>query len=401
MLCLLLLAILPFQNDSAQWLELVRLDADVYAAIRRDPLSLAVNSNSLIVVRDSDVIVVDAQFTRTATEETIAAIRRITRKPVAYVINTHWHDDHVAGDQVYRDSFPGVRLVMQENTAADLVTLGAPNRKQQVEGARPVAERIELLLSKGLGLDSTPATPMERSALESAIRIVRQYVKEAPGFSPVAASDTVHQRMRLGSDEDRIELIWFGEGNTRGDLVVYLPDRGIVASGDLVVAPVPFGFNSHPTSWVTVLDSLVALKPRIIVPGHGPVLRDLGYVRSVRDWLARVVRETSAAAARGDSLGAVLKTVTLDDVRRAVSREEKWMNFLFRSFFVRPAVQAAYEEMEGRNGGRAEMIPNHRDRPPIQVLSPQYHSSRQPRRPHAPPRSASRRSRHSAPTITG
>src|SRR5215203_6552696 len=90
MLCLLLLAaILPFQNDSATGLELVRLDSDVYAAIRKDPLSLAVNSNSLIVVRDSDVVVVDAQFTRTATEETIAAIRRITRTPVAYVINTH------------------------------------------------------------------------------------------------------------------------------------------------------------------------------------------------------------------------------------------------------------------------------------------------------------------------
>jgi len=350
---LLLVAILPFQNDSATGLELVRLDSDVYAAIRRDPLSLAVNSNSLIVVRDSDVVVVDAQFTRTATAETIAAIRRVTRKPVAYVINTHWHDDHVAGDQIYRDSFRGLRFVMQENTVADIVTLGAPNRKQQIQGVPPAADRVERLLSMGLGLDSTPVTPMERLALESAIRIVRQYVKEAPGFSPVAATDTVHQRMTLGSGRDRIELLWYGEGNTRGDLVVYLPDRRIVASGDLVGAPVPFAFNSHPTSWVKVLDSLVALKPRIIVPGHGPVLRDLGYVRSVRDWLARINRETSAAAARGDSLGTVLNAVTLDDVRRSVTGEEKWMNFLFRNFFVRPAVQAEFEQAERRNDGRA------------------------------------------------
>ena len=344
---LLIAAILPFQNDSAEGLELVRLGSDVYAAIRKDPLSLAVNSNSLIVVRDRDVVVVDAQFTRAATQETIAAIRRITGKPVAYVINTHWHDDHVAGDQVYRDSFPGVRFVMQENTAADLVTLGAPNRKQQIEGAPPVTDRLERLLSLGLGPDSTPATPMERSALESAIRIARQYVEEAPGFSPVAATDTVHQRMTLGAGQDRIELISFGQGNTRGDLVVYLPERGILASGDLVVAPVPFAFNSHPASWVEVLDSLVALKPRVIVPGHGPVLRDLGYIRSVRGWLARIDRETSAAAARDDSLAAVLKTVTLDEVRRSVTRNEKWMNFLFRSFFVRPAVQAAYDEADG------------------------------------------------------
>jgi hypothetical protein len=40
----------------------------------------------------------------------------------------------------------------------------------------------------------------------------------------------------------------------------------------------------------------------------------------------------------------VLKTVTLDDVRRSVTGNGKWMNFLWRQFFVRPAVQAAYEE---------------------------------------------------------
>ncbi|MFL5447657.1 MAG: MBL fold metallo-hydrolase [Gemmatimonadales bacterium] len=343
MLHLVLLAvIIPFQNDSTRGLELVRLDPSVYAAIRKEPLSLAVNSNSLIVLRDSDVVVVDAQFTRAATRETIAAIRKITRKPVGYVIHTHWHDDHLAGDQVYRDSFPGVRFVMQENTAVDLVTLGAPNRKQQVDGAPPAVDRFEQLLSMGLGLDSTPVTPMERSALESAIRIVRQYVKEAPGFSPVAATDTVHQRMTLGSGRDRIELLWYGQANTRGDLVVYLPSRAIVASGDLVGSPVPFAFASHPVAWVNVLDSLIALKPRVIVPGHGPVLRDLGYVRSLREWLARINRETSSARSRGDSLSAVLKKVTLDDVRRSVTKDEKWMNFLFRSFFVRPAVEAAF-----------------------------------------------------------
>src|SRR3954468_9696090 len=352
MIPLLLLAVtIPFQNDSAAGLELIRLDTGVYAAVRKDPLSLAVNANSLIVVRDSDVVVVDAQFTRAATQETIAAIRKITGKPVTYVINTHWHDDHLAGDQVYRDSFPGVRFVMQENTATDLEKSGAPNRKQQVEGALPVADRFERLLAMGLGLDSTPVTPMERSAVESATRIVRQYVKEAPGFSPVAATDTVHQRMTLGSGRDRIELLWFGQANTRGDLVVYLPSRGILASGDLVGAPVPFGFGSHPASWVKVLDSLIALKPRIIVPGHGPVLRDLGYVRSVRQWLARLNREASAALARGDSLGQVLKTVTLDDVRLSVTKDEKWMNFLFRSFFLRPAVEAAFEQAEGRKDG--------------------------------------------------
>ena len=324
-------------------LEIVKLDSSVFAAIRKEPLSLAVNSNSLIIVRDSDVVVVDAQFTRAATRETVAAIRRLTKNPVGYVINTHWHDDHVAGNQVYRDTFPAVRFLMHENTAADLATLGAANRKDQLAGAPPAADRFERLLAMNLGIDSTRVTPMERSAVESAVRIVRQYLAEARSFRPITATDTVHQRITLGQGQDRIDLLWFGFGNTRGDLIVHLPSRGIVATGDLVVAPVPFAFNSHPASWVNVLDSLIALNPRIVVPGHGPVMRDLSYVRSVRDWLARINREASAAVARHDSVGTVLKVVTLDDVRRSVTGNGKWMNFLWRQFFVGPAVRAAYE----------------------------------------------------------
>jgi hypothetical protein len=68
--------------------ELVKLADGVYAAIRKEPLSLAVNSNSLIVVGDRDVLVVDAQFTREATLETLAAIRSVTALPVRYVTRT-------------------------------------------------------------------------------------------------------------------------------------------------------------------------------------------------------------------------------------------------------------------------------------------------------------------------
>jgi glyoxylase-like metal-dependent hydrolase (beta-lactamase superfamily II) len=237
---------------------------------------------------------------------------------------------------------------MQENTATDLVKLGAPNRKNQVEGIPPVVDRFEHLLSMGLGMDSTPVSPLERSALESAIRIARQYLKEAPGFRAVTATDTVQRRMTLGQGKNRIDILWFGNGNTRGDLIVHLPSRGVVATGDVIDAPVPFAFNSYPASWINVLDSVLALQPRVIVPGHGPVMHDLDYVRSVRDWLSRINREARTSVTRGDSLEAALKRITLDDVRLRITKDEKWMNFLFRSFFLRPAVQAALEQAGGK-----------------------------------------------------
>jgi len=72
----------------------------VYAAIRQEPLGLAINANSLFIVNEDGVVVVDAQFTRRATLENIAALRQVTDKPVRYVVHTHWHDDHVAGSVV-------------------------------------------------------------------------------------------------------------------------------------------------------------------------------------------------------------------------------------------------------------------------------------------------------------
>lgn len=333
----------PALQAGSPGLDLVKLSDRVYAAVRRDPLSLAVNSNSLIVIRDSDVVVVDAQFTRAATQETIAAIRSVTRKPVRYVINTHWHDDHLAGDQVYQDSFPGVRFVMQANTAADLVSLGAPNREGTVQGAPPVADRFDRLLALGLGIDSTPVSAQERVAVTSALEIIRQYLKEAPGFRDVVATDTVQSRMTLAGNP-RVDIYWFGPGNTRGDLVINLPDQRIVATGDLVVAPVPFGFASNPAEWIGALDSIAALRPRVLLPGHGPVMRNLDYLASERGILVRARDAAREAVSRGDSLNALLETDALDDERRRISSGEKWMTYLFNNFFLYPVLTRAYQE---------------------------------------------------------
>jgi len=82
---------------------------------------------------------------------------------------------------VYRDSFPGVRFVMQVYTAVDFATLGASNRTGTVQGAPPVADRYARLLDMGLGIDSTPVSEAERASVLSALGIIRQYVAEAPG----------------------------------------------------------------------------------------------------------------------------------------------------------------------------------------------------------------------------
>jgi cyclase len=320
------------------------LGDDVYAAIRTEPEGLAVNGNSLFIVDDSDVVVVDAQFTRVATLENIAALRRITHKPVSYVLNTHWHDDHVAGDQVYQDSFPGVRFLATANTRADLIAMGRPNRAGQIQYGPPALARYQRLLDMGLGIDSLPASDAERASVTSAIALFSQYVEESPGYREVLPDTIAGSRMTLVRGGRTIELRWFGRGNTRGDLVTWLPRERIVSTGDLLVAPVPFGFNSYPSEWIAVLDSVAALHPAVLVPGHGPVMRDLSYLRTVQGMLRAARDQTRAAVAKGLSVEDTRAAVTLDDWRARVAGDEKWMNTLFHQFFLGPVVGRLYDE---------------------------------------------------------
>jgi glyoxylase-like metal-dependent hydrolase (beta-lactamase superfamily II) len=339
---------LPAQSASpipASHGTVVPLGEGVYAFVRAEPLGLAVNANSLLIVNDSDVVVVDAQFTREATVEVLAALRRITSKPVSFVVNTHWHDDHFAGNQVYRDTFPDVRFVAHADTKTDLVAMGRPNRTGTGQGAPPLADRFERLLGMGLGIDSTPVSDAERASVTSALRIMRTYLAELPGFREHLPDVVVERDTTLLRGTRRIEIRWLGRGNTRGDLVVHLPREGIVATGDLVVAPVPFAFNSYPTEWVAVLDSVMALRPAALVPGHGPVMRDIAYVQTVKRLLVAARNETQGAVARGLPLDSVRRVVTLDSLRRAVAGEEKWAKSMFRNFFLGPVVGRLHEEI--------------------------------------------------------
>src|SRR5687768_7181934 len=231
--------------------ELVRLADGVYAATRTEAIGLAQNGNSLIVVGDRDVLVVDAQFTREATLETLAAIRSVTRHPVRWVVNTHWHDDHFAGNQVYRDSFPQVQFIIHANTRADLKSLGAPNREGTKTAAPPLVEKYGRQMQQGLGIDSTPISERGRASLTDAIRIMNRYLEELPAFRETMDGPSVQDRFDVKLGARDVQVLWLGRANTRGDLVVHVPSARVVATGDLIVHPIPFAFGSYPREWVT------------------------------------------------------------------------------------------------------------------------------------------------------
>ena len=141
-----------------------KLADGVYAVVRREPPGLATHANNVFIVNDEDVMVVDTSQSPALTREVLAALRTITQKPVRYVINTHWHDDHVVGNQVYREAFPEVDIIGHARTLRDLPAEGAANRVQMVKGLPPLIAKLQEAVRGVRNLNGAAITDEERAA---------------------------------------------------------------------------------------------------------------------------------------------------------------------------------------------------------------------------------------------
>lgn len=327
--------------------DVVRLADGVYAAIRKDPPGFAVEANSVFIIGDDNVVVVDAQSNIGTTKEVLAALRKLTSKPVRYVVNTHWHDDHVVGNQVYRDAFPGVEFVAHTNVRPYLLTKGASARKQWHEsGLSAFIEQLRAILKSGKNSTGQPLTEEQRASLASDISLGEGYLTVPADFQPVLPTMAVENQLTLYQGTRVIEIRCLGRGHTSGDLIVHLPEEQIVVAGDLVVWPIPLvgGDQSHVGDWGETLEKLRALKPAIIIPGHGPVLRDDSYLQQLVRLLTSVKQQTESAVARGETLDQVRKSVDLAELRKLFAGESKVRNTLFSVYVAGPAVESAFHD---------------------------------------------------------
>ncbi|HEY9101536.1 MBL fold metallo-hydrolase [Chitinimonas sp.] len=346
----LLICLCPLWLMAASRFELVKLADGVYATVRTEPPGFGVESNSVFIINEQDVVVVDAQSNLAATREVVRALRSLTDKPVRYVVNTHWHDDHIVGNQVYREAYPGVSFIGHTKARDYLQDAGLRARERFHRDDVPqFAAMLRKALADGKSLAGKPLTDEERQSYQSDLVLAEGYATVPPDFRPPLPDLTVDNSLTLWRGERSIEIRYLGRGHTSGDLVVYLPSEGIVCAGDLIVWPIPLigGDQSHVADWSATLGRLAALKPSLIVPGHGPLLRDDRYLLQMQNLMRVVTERTHSAMAGGTTLEQVQKTVKLDDLRRSFAGDSPVRNLLFSSYVAGPAVTSAYHDLQG------------------------------------------------------
>ncbi len=287
--------------------------------------------NTVVVVNERDVLVFDTNTRPSSARHILAEIRRITDKPVRYVVNSHWHPDHWSGNEVFLEAFPNADIIATAD-ALHYMRYAAPpwparfHRNYQQAQADFDKER-----DTGKHADGTALDPGELAKDENNIALYRSFVEE---------SDRVHRTYPNLIYEDKLTLQRGGRefqflsmtGDAQGTTVMYLPKEKIVCTGDLVVMPVPYG-GPTPGKTLKSLRDLAKMDIATLVPGHGPALHDLSYVKLEIATLESVIGQVQQALANGAAnLETLKKAANVDEFRTKFTHGDKSLDDNFNNY---------------------------------------------------------------------
>jgi cyclase len=328
----------------------VQVAEGVHAFI--EPFGHAIVSGNIVaIVGEESVAIVDSGHHPRLTRRIAAEIRALTPKPVRYLVNTHWHNDHVSGNSVFAEAFPGVKIVAHSFTAR---VLDKEIRAFQGPNCAPFlatqSKPLRDALASGKAADGTALTDARRKRLEQFVAEADLGIEECGEFRYRGADLTFEDRMTLALGKRDVELLHLGRANTAGDVVAWIPDAKVIAAGDLVVHPFPFATQSFISEWAVVMRKLETMPWEALVPGHGPVMRDRKYLADVREVLEAVMTQARAAFQPGMTAAELKKRMDLKALRArfAEGPQAAMIGANFDYMVGDLAVGRAWQELTGK-----------------------------------------------------
>ncbi len=333
----------PSSGQERRPFEMVKVADGVYAFIDHDGTREFVFGNSIVVIGDEGALVYDTNQLPSLARRVLAEVRRLTDKPIRYVVNSHWHWDHTMGNQVYREAFPQVEIIAHSETRRE-GDVETPRMLAGVANHTDFLKRLRDYQNAGKKGDGRPLTVHEVKRLEQLIKDVETYYHEFKSARYLSPTMTFERKLTLSLGQREVQLLSLGKGNTAGDVVAYLPKEKALLTGDLLVHPIPYSFGSFPPEWAQTLRKLSELDVAIIVPGHGPIQRNKEYLTLITGLLDSVVGQASESVKRGLSLEETRAAINLDSYRSRLAGDDPERNYAFEHYFFTPATERIYQQ---------------------------------------------------------
>lgn len=226
--------------------------------------------NTGIIIGDDSVMIIDATATPVMAQRVIAEVRKITDKPIKYVLLTHYHAVRVLGASGYKSE--GLEQIIASRDTYDLIV-----------------ERGQQDMDSEIG------------------RFPRlfQAVESVPGLT--WPTITFEGQMSIWMGDLEVQIKQLGRGHTKGDTIAWLPGEKVLFSGDLVEFDAAcYTGDAHLADWPTTLDNLSKLGAEKLVPGRGPALLNAKQVAEglayTRDFVATLYQSAQEAVKQGMDL---------------------------------------------------------------------------------------------------
>lgn len=270
--------------------------------------------NTTVIIGDRQVFVVDTGFLPSAAREDIAQIRQWTNKPVSFILNTHFHNDHNLGNRIYMDAFPALTVIAQVETKKEMDRFGPGSLMREEKDSYGIRQTVKKMLDSGKTDDGKALTEDDKKQLKDLLARQALMIEELKGLKFQSATLTFEHGFSVDLGNREVQLKFLGRGNTPGDAVAYLPKEKILIAGDLVDLPLPNVLDGYPSEWTRTLQNLADLDANTIVPGHGPILHDKSYILLLRDLLQSAVDQLNERLRQT----APAMFLTVDDVKSSV-----------------------------------------------------------------------------------
>lgn len=313
----------------------------VHLIFKPSPADPPFEGNVTVIEQSNGLVVVDAGGSPVSGRNVVAQIRKLSKKPVRFLVYTHYHGDHNLGAGAFRAAWPGVVIV---STARTRENMAGPPMAYVRTYAKSYGDMADFAAAQA----ADPKLPA--AVREGWARTARAGPGMVAGYSDMSvypADVTFTDRLAIPDPDAPVEVMFLGRGNTDGDAVVWAPRQRVLASGDLVVAPLPYAAHTYPGEWIATLKRLEAFDFAVLIPGHGPPLHDRAYVDQVIAALETVRAQVGPLAKAGAPLDEVRRRVDLKAVTAGFTHGDPWLGVILGAVFTGDLISNAYKEARG------------------------------------------------------
>ncbi|HLK84284.1 MAG TPA: MBL fold metallo-hydrolase [Xanthobacteraceae bacterium] len=276
-------------------------DGVYYASVTRPGLG----SNNVVIINETDVLIVDTGTSPAAARAFVEDIKKLTDKPIRYVVNTHWHYDHTAGNQIFG---PEVQIIATDYLYQMLATVDVLHREPFLTSqVTTLSTRIDNLNRQ----IAAEGNAQQKAALQKDLADAQRLQQQNSEIKVTPPNVHYSKKIVLHRGSREIDLMFLGRGHTGGDTVVYLPKERIVCTGDLMESRLAYMGDAFFDEWITTLEELKKLDFMVDLPGHGVPFTNKGLITAYQAYLADLINQVTKFKNEGVSPEDAAKRVDL------------------------------------------------------------------------------------------